>query len=84
MSLTRRTAHDLYRTPQRQLSELESLGFDQSTATRTAVIAACSQCAAVVIQGIPCHETGCQNARHECHGCDTLVPTNVRYCDDCR
>jgi hypothetical protein len=43
----------------------------------------CDACAALVINGVPCHETGCPNAMHECNGCNALIPIRRRYCDDC-
>ena len=43
----------------------------------------CSYCAVVVINGIPCHETGCRNSKHECKGCDKLIPMRQKYCEDC-
>ena len=50
------------------LEKLRRLGFDLSTHipfmfTKTWRIR-CSQCAAVVINGIPAHERGCPNARN--------------------
>ncbi len=44
----------------------------------------CSQCAALVINGTACHETGCPNDTHECNGCNAIVPARVRYCEECR
>jgi hypothetical protein len=46
--------------------------------------ASCDQCAALSINGVPTHETGCPNARHECAGCNALVPVRVKYCEDCK
>lgn len=52
-----------------RLADLESRGFDQSYAlrrddsgrfTRT-IRAKCSQCEALCINGVACHETGCRN-----------------------
>lgn len=45
------------------LSYLRKLGFDKSEYDRSnhAHIVGCSQCVAVFINGIPCHETGCPN-----------------------
>lgn len=37
------------------------LGFDRSTEEEGQVRVRCSQCAAVVINGVPCHEQGCPN-----------------------
>lgn len=62
------------------------LGFDLSTwnlADRAHRVA-CSQCAALVINGTPTHETGCPNATHECAGCNARLPMNVKYCEDCK
>ncbi len=43
----------------------------------------CSQCEALVINGVACHETGCPNAKHECRGCNAIIPANQKYCGDC-
>lgn len=42
---------------------LRDKGFDQSKYDRSdgTTRVGCSQCAAVVINGVPCHETGCPN-----------------------
>lgn len=72
------------------LDYAESLGFDRSRIvtdepeTEPYVKLACSQCAAVCVNGIPCHETGCPNETHECKGCNASVTRNVRYCEDCQ
>lgn len=68
------------------LQSLRAHGFDLSKHVPFTRMysAKCSQCAALVINGTACHERGCSNARHECNGCNVLVPTNVRYCEDCR
>ena len=63
-----------------RLTQLRALGFDNSTTARVE----CSQCSAMVINGVPCHERACPNAMHECHGCNELIPARVRYCEDCR
>ena len=45
----------------------------------------CSQCAALAINGVACHETGCPNQTHECKGCDTtLTKRQGAYCEDCQ
>ena len=44
----------------------------------------CSQCEALVVNGVACHETGCPNDRHECAGCNAIVPRGAKYCADCR
>jgi hypothetical protein len=43
----------------------------------------CSQCEALCINGVPCHEAGCPNQRYECHGCNADVARGVRYCEEC-
>lgn len=44
----------------------------------------CSQCQALVINGVPTHERGCPNDVHECKGCGNLVGRYQRYCEDCQ
>ena len=68
------------------LSSVKQHGFDDSTQIqfRSAVDVRCSQCNALVINGIPAHEHGCPNAVHECHGCNDLIPVRQRYCVDCQ
>lgn len=59
-------------------------GFDETYIHRNAgVRPKCSQCEALVINGIATHEIGCPNARHECRGCNEPLPINQRYCADC-
>ena len=58
-------------------------GFNNTTIRSGNVRLACSQCEALVINGIATHETGCPNATHECNGCNTRVPQNQRYCANC-
>lgn len=67
------------------LQHLVELGFDNSTAhpAREGYRVACSQCAAVVVNGVPSHERGCRNAVHECAGCDVLIPARERWCGYC-
>lgn len=51
---------------QDQISHLRSCGFDRSRTSPDSVDhvrVGCSQCSALVINGTPCHETGCPNAR---------------------
>ncbi len=68
-----------------RLDSLHSQGFDSSTYNKEFrhLHVLCSQCAAVVINGVPCHETGCPNEMHECNGCNEPVGRNVRYCAEC-
>jgi hypothetical protein len=46
---------------------LRNLGFDLSTYDRMSrsYRVRCSQCEALVINGVPCHERGCPNERKE-------------------
>lgn len=49
------------------LEELKELGFDLSSREKleeeTYIHVGCSQCEAVFINGVPCHEHGCPNRR---------------------
>ena len=66
------------------LNDLRARGFDQSYRIRTGVYRPkCSQCEALVINGLACHETGCPHEVHECSGCNALVPVQQRYCENC-
>jgi hypothetical protein len=73
------------------INRLHSRGFDRSTIGREEapgscyVDVACSQCAALVINGVACHESGCPNALpFDCFECGSVA---VRYrhavCEDC-
>jgi len=45
----------------------------------------CSQCEALVINGVPAHESGCLNQVHTCHGCDAQVVARPgAYCPTCQ
>jgi len=81
-----------------RLESLRTRGFDLSyvlPASRkqrqfrtgsTTVQVRCSQCEALVINGIAAHETGCPNVTHECKGCNEVLPGRrfPEYCEDCR
>lgn len=74
----------------KDFNHIVALGFDDSSIPARAksdgsrpIAVRCSQCQALVINGIPAHEQGCINAVAECHGCNELVPANQRYCQDC-
>lgn len=72
-------------TIQQTIERYQALGFDQTSTERgRAYRVKCSQCAVMVINGVPTHEHGCPNTRHECRGCNELVPMNVRYCAACQ
>lgn len=67
------------------LNKLKQYGFDNSKHipfTKEYHVA-CSQCQALCINGIPTHETGCPNQRHECKGCNNILDYHG-YCEDCQ
>lgn len=74
------------------LDTLHARGFDQSYRLERddsgrftrACRAKCSQCEALVINGVACHETGCPNLTHECRGCNARVERRGAYCEDCQ
>ena len=67
------------------LKQLRAQGFDESKSIpfQKGATVGCSKCAAVVINGIACHETGCQNQVFECKGCGNTVERKGVYCADC-
>ena len=66
------------------LRSLRARGFDQSYRVSKGLYRPkCSQCEALVINGLACHETGCPNAVHECRGCNAQIPVRQAYCPDC-
>lgn len=71
-----------------RIEELQAKGFDNSEPSASEpgyIDIACSQCAALVICGVPCHETGCPNALpYECFQCGcTPVKYKNSVCTDC-
>lgn len=67
------------------LQSLRARGFDLSAHipfTRNYRIG-CSSCEALAINGHATHERGCPNDRHECEGCNELIPVRQKYCADC-
>jgi hypothetical protein len=48
-----------------RVDQLRRLGFDESRAVpfQRRWRVRCSQCEAMIINGVPCHERGCPNAR---------------------
>lgn len=64
-------------------SQAIEAGFDRSITRGPYLVPKCSQCEVLVIQGIPCHEPCCPNARHECAGCNAQIPLRQRYCAEC-
>lgn len=67
------------------LETLRQRGFDRSShipSTKQYRVR-CSACEALVVNGCPCHETGCDRATHECAGCSEVIPSQRRYCEAC-
>jgi hypothetical protein len=64
------------------LTSLQAKGFDKSYYTKhtTGVEVACSQCEALVICGVPCHERGCPNRPEYCSECGNPVPKGETCC----
>lgn len=76
------------RNMQDRLADLHALGFDESEQYGErwgmhSIAVHCSQCAAAVLNGVPTHESGCPNERHECKGCTALVARRGAYCEEC-
>jgi Pyruvate/2-oxoacid:ferredoxin oxidoreductase delta subunit len=70
------------------LTELRARGFDGSYRVYSPTIGhsarvKCSQCEALVINGVATHETGCPHIVHECKGCNATVSREGAYCPDC-
>ena len=68
-----------------RLTRLWELGFDDSCYDEDTDSwrVRCSQCEAMCINGVPCHESGCPNEKHECSGCGNIVLKGVKYCEEC-
>jgi len=66
-----------------QLKGLLERGFDKSTKLPFATSAhvGCSQCEALVINGVPCHEHGCPNKPPVCRECGGLGHFDCRFGD---
>ncbi len=67
------------------LESLRRRGFDRSRVVpfeRGAVVG-CSQCEAVCINGVACHEIGCPNRTAECEECGDVIPHWQRICESC-
>jgi hypothetical protein len=70
------------------LQKLEALGFDRSANTfgrENLLSVACSQCQSMVVNGVPCHESGCPNERSEveCRECGTEFVQESRWDTTC-
>jgi hypothetical protein len=66
---------------------LEAQGFSPTLESDSGVDyigVRCTQCEALVINGVACHERGCPNDRHVCHGCHAMIPVRETYCAECR
>jgi hypothetical protein len=67
-----------------KLRELKKIGFDGSYRTGNGSYkVSCYQCEALVINGVPTHETGCPNQTYECKGCWNRIDY-PGYCQDCQ
>lgn len=67
-----------------KLKDLKKWGFDNSYWVEKGVYkVSCSQCEALAINGLPSHEHGCPNQKHECKGCSNII-NYPGYCSDCR
>lgn len=53
--------------------DLRDLGFEDSKEDAGYLKVRCHSCEALVIQGHPCHETGCPEQRVECRECGSLM-----------
>lgn len=70
------------------MAELVARGFDRCkhVGVGKGIRVGCSQCQAICVNGVACHETGCPNAVKECLGCNERIPArpSLHYCEDCR
>jgi hypothetical protein len=66
------------------VEDWKTLGFDMSARDGRSARIGCSQCDATLINGAPCHETGCPNQTFECKGCNAQVERRGAYCADCQ
>lgn len=67
-----------------RVRQLKALGFDLSKSLRSGGrVVRCSQCVAAVVNGTPIHEEYCPNMKHECKGCNDLLPMNQTWCKEC-
>lgn len=70
-----------------RVQQLEALGFTATPDEESPgyLRIKCDRCEALVINGVPAHETGCPNAMRECSGCNNLIPALRfrRFCEEC-
>lgn len=67
-----------------RMRQLEARGFDECHAIKGSggsISVHCSQCSALVINGVPCHETHCPNTPRECGECGNVVPSGETCCE---
>lgn len=71
-------------------SKLQSIiaqGFDRSyrhgSKGTGSIAVSCSQCCAMVVNGVPLHEMGCPNKPGKCKCCNETIPHGYIYCEDC-
>lgn len=74
------------------LDELHQHGFDASSeddnydrddCTRLHISVHCSQCEALVLNGVPTHEHGCPNTPYHCRECGSLHPSRQLAAECC-
>ncbi len=67
------------------VASLKARGFDLSHAVpfEHGAHVGCSQCEALVINGVACHEHGCPNRGGECDECGSLTEHGRRLCESC-
>ena len=66
------------------IEQLQTRGFDRSIDDEDdGVFVGCSQCQAIAINGVACHEHGCPNQTHECEECDAQISKRNRICESC-
>ena len=68
-----------------RLARLRMEGFDRSNHVpfTKQYHVGCSQCNALCINNVACHETGCTHDTHECRGCNEIIPRRQTYCQAC-
>ena len=68
---------------ERTKCQLKLFGFDRCHVSGfTGVTVGCSQCEALVINGVACHEGGCPNKTRPCDECGSPVKRGNLCCQD--